>query len=168
MAQTPNYGWTYPAPGGSNGAWAGILNALFLAVDASLKAVETVATAALPKSGGALTGRTDLKTVSIARVDKGAISGAQAFDVATAQYFTLTLSGPLTPSFANVPVGTWAQAVVFRVTNGGAFVITWPGSIKWVSGAVPTLTANGVDLLGFITDDNGVTWRGLILGKDLR
>jgi hypothetical protein len=168
MAVTSNYGWTYPDVGGSNGAWGGVLNALFTAVDASLKTVENLASAALAKAGGVMTGRLDMKTASMAVVAKGSISGAQAFDIAVAQYFTLTVGGALTPSFTNVPAGSLAQGVIFRITNGGAFAITWPGSVKWVSGVAPTLTAAGVDLLGFITDDNGATWRGLVLGKDIR
>lgn len=168
MAVTANYGWTFPDVGGSNGAWGGILNTLYQAVDTSLKTVENIATAALAKAGGVMTGRLDLLTAQVARVDKGSISGAQAFDLATAQYFTLTVGGALTPSFTNVPAGTFAMGVIFRLTNGGAFAITWPGSVKWVSGAAPTLTAAGIDLIGFITDDNGATWRGLVLGKDIR
>lgn len=168
MAVTAFYGWSYPDPGGSNGAWGGILNALFVAADASLKTVENIASAALAKAGGVMTGRVDLKTSSMAVVAKGSISGAQTFDVSVAQYFTLTVGGALTPSFINVPAGSIAQGVIFRITNGGAFTITWPASVKWVSGAAPSLTVSGIDLVAFITDDNGTTWRGLVLGKDIR
>lgn len=168
MATTTNYGWTKPDVGGSTGAWGGILNSALDAVDAAVFSVSGVASAALSRAGGIMSGRLDLLTSSITRVDKGSISGAQNFDLALAQYFTLTVGGALTPSVINVPAGTIAQGMIWRVTNGGAFAITWPGSVKWVSGAAPTLTASGVDLLGFITDDNGTTWRGLVLGKDIR
>jgi len=168
MATTTNYGWTKPDVNGSTGAWGSILNTLFDAVDSALFTVSGVASAALSRAGGVMTGRIDLLTTTTARQDKGSISGAQVFDLAVAQYFTLTVGGALTPSISNVPAGTVAQGMVWRITNGGAFVITWPASFKWVSGTAPTLTAAGVDLLGFITDDNGTTWRGIVLGKDIR
>jgi len=168
MALTTNYGWTKPDVGGSTGAWGSILNTLFDAVDSALFTVSGVASAALAKAGGVMTGRLDIFTSSVKRIDKGSISGAQSFDLSLGQYFTLTVGGALTPSVANVPAGTIAQGMIWRVTNGGAFVISWPASFKWVSGSAPTLTVSGTDLLGFITDDNGVTWRGLVLGKDIR
>lgn len=168
MATTTNYGWSKPNVGGDTGAWGTILNTAIDAIDASLKAVENIATAALAKAGGVMTGRLDLKTSSQARVDKGSISGAQSFDLSLAQYFTLTVGGALTPSFINVPAGTLAQGMIWRLNNGGAFVISWPASVKWASGTAPTLTAAGVDLLGFLTDDNGTTWRGVVIAKDVR
>lgn len=168
MATTTNYGWTKPDVGGSTGAWGGILNNLFDAVDTAVFTVSGIASAALAKAGGAMTGRLDMLTSTITRIDKGSISGAQNFDLSLAQYFTLTVGGALTPSLINVPGGTTAMGMIWRVTNGGAFAITWPGSVKWVSGTAPTLTASGIDLLGFITDDAGATWRGLVLGKDIR
>lgn len=168
MATTTNYGWTKPTVGGDTGAWGTILNAALDAADASLKIIADIANAALARAGGVMSGRVDLWTATTKRVDKGSISGAQAFDLSVAQYFTVTVGGALTPSFSNVPTGTFATGLVFRLTNGGAFVISWPASVKWVSGAAPVLTAAGIDLIGFITDDDGATWRGLVLGKDIR
>ena len=168
MANTTNYGWTKPDVGGSNGAWGGILNTMADAIDSTVFTVSGVASAALPKAGGVMTGRIDVLTSSTARQDKGSISGAQSFDLSLAQYFSLTVGGALTPSFTNPAAGTVAQGFILRVVNGGAFAITWPGSVKWASGAAPTLTAAGTDLLGFITDDNGTTWRGIVIAKDLR
>jgi hypothetical protein len=168
MATTTNYGWTKPTVSGDTGAWGTILNAALDAADASLKLIADIANAALAKAGGVMTGRVDLWTATTKRIDKGSISGAQNFDISLAQYFTLTVGAALQPSFTNVPAGTFATGVVFRMTNAGAFVITWPAAVKWVAGTAPTLTAAGIDLIAFITDDNGVTWRGLVLGKDIR
>lgn len=165
---TANYGWTMPDVNGSTGAWGAILNALFVAVDATVAAVSTVANAAMPKSGGVFTNRIDVKTLSVARSDAGSVSGSVAFDISAAQYFSFTVGGALTPSFTNAASGTVAQGVMLRITNGGAFTISWPASLKWVGGTPPTLTVSGVDLLGLVTDDNGATWRGVVIGKDLR
>lgn len=168
MATTTNYGWTKPDVGGSTGAWGGILNNLFDAVDSALATVSSVASAALARTGGAMSGRLDMKTASMALNALGSVSGAYGFDFSAFQYWTLTIGGAFTPTFVGAAAGTLAQGVIFRITNGGAFSIAWPASVKWASGTAPTLTVSGVDLLGFITDDNGTTWRGLVLGKDLR
>lgn len=168
MSTTTNYGWTKPDVGGSTGAWGGILNATLDAIDSAIFTVSSTASAALARAGGVMAGRLDLKSTSAARIDKGSISGAQAFDVDAAQYYTLTVGGALTPSFSNPAAGTLAESIVWRITNGGAFVISWPASVKWAAGTPPTLTAAGIDMLGFITDDNGATWRGIVMAKDLR
>lgn len=169
MATTANYGWTLPTVAGDNNIWGGILNTLLNAVDTSLKAVETLATARLPLIGGVLTGRLDVKTASMAIQNRGTISGSTTLDLSIAQYFIFTVGAALTfTSFANAPPANLAVGIITRISNGGAFAITWPGSVRWVAGTPPTLTVAGVDLLAFITDDGGVTWRGLVLGKDIR
>lgn len=165
---TTNYGWDVPNVGGDTGAWGSILTALFDSIDATVKSVSDAAAAALAKAGGVMTGRLDAKTATMARVDKGAISGAQAFDIAAGQYFTFTVAGALTPSFTNPPAGQFAYGVILRITNGGAAVITWPASVKWPSGSAPILTAAGVDIIVLLTDDDGATWRGMVVAKDVR
>ena len=164
---TTNYGWTKPTIGGDSGNWGNELNTTLDSVDTTVKAVSDVANAALPAAGGVMTGRLDAKVSSGARVDKGSISGAQSFDLSGAQYFTYTVGGALTPSFTNVAPGTVFQGMIHRIVNGGSAAISWPASVKWPSGSAPSLTAAGTDLVAFITDDNGATWRGFVLGKDI-
>lgn len=166
MATTTNYGWTKPTVGGDTGAWGGILNALFDAVDTVVFAISAVANAALARAGGVMTGRIDVLTASMARADKGSISGAQNFDVSLTQYFTFTLGGVMTASFINPPAGTLVSAMAWLGTNLGSAAITWPGSVKWAGGAAPAFTAAGKDLLVFITYDNGTTWHGTLVSKD--
>lgn len=169
MAVTANYGWTLPTPGGDNNVWGGVLNTLLNAVDSSLKTIENLANARLPLVGGALSGRLDVKTASMAIQDRGSISGSTTLDLSVAQYFIFTVGAALTlTSFANAPPANLGVGIILRVTNGGAFAVTWPGAVRWVSGTPPTLTVAGIDMLAFITDDGGVTWRGLVLGKDIR
>jgi hypothetical protein len=57
---------------------------------------------------------------------------------------------------------------VLELTNGGAFAITWPGSVDWPGGVAPTLTASGKDQLVFTTRDAGTTWLGFVAGKDIK
>lgn len=168
MAVTTNYGWTKPTVGGDNSVWGGILNTLFDAVDSSLKTLENAVNTKLGYAGGTLTGRIDVKTASMAVQNRGNEIGSASFDISIAQYFIFTLVGGLTIAFTNAPPANLATGVIVRVTNGGAFTLNWPGSVDWVAGTPPTLTVAGVDMLAFITDDGGVTWRGLVLGKDIR
>lgn len=165
---TTNYGFNLPIVGGSVGAWATILNAFADAVDSAIKSVSDAAGAALAKAGGVMTGRIDSKTATMARVDKGSISGAQALDLAAGQYFTITVGGALALSFANAPSGQFAYGVILRVTNGGSSVITWPASVKWPSGSAPVLTAAGVDIVVLLSDDDGATFRGVVVARDVR
>lgn len=90
---------------------------------------------------------------------------ASAIDCSAGNYFTKTASGALTWTFTNVPASR-AFVVILELTNGGTGTQTWPASMKWPGGTAPTLTTSGVDLLGFITDDGGTTWRGVQLMKD--
>jgi hypothetical protein len=169
MAVTTNYGWTKPTVGGDNSVWGGIANTLFDAVDSALKTVENLANARLPLVGGALTGRLDMKTASMVIGGLSSLTGAVSIDVSTAQYFYGTVVGSISSmAFASPPPAGLAYGIILRLTNAGAFSVAWPGSVDWVSGTPPTLTVAGLDLLAFITDDGGVTWRGLVLGKDIR
>jgi hypothetical protein len=90
---------------------------------------------------------------------------ASAIDCSAGNYFTKTASGALTWTFTNVPASR-AFAVILELTNGGTGTQTWPAAVKWPGGTAPTLTASGVDVLGFITDDGGTTWRGVALMID--
>lgn len=90
---------------------------------------------------------------------------ASAIDCSLGNYFIKTAAGALTWTFTSVP-STRAFSVLLELTNGGTGTQTWPASVKWPGGTAPTLTTSGVDLLGFITDDSGTTWRGVQLMKD--
>lgn len=91
--------------------------------------------------------------------------GASAIDCSAGNVFTKTATGALTWTFTNVP-SSRAVVVILELTNGGTGTQTWPAAVKWPAGTAPTLTASGVDVLGFITDDGGTTWRGVQLMKD--
>ena len=47
------------------------------------------------------------------------------------------------------------------LTNGGAYTVTWPSSVKWAGGTIPSLTASGIDIITFLTVDGGTTWYGV-------
>ena len=90
---------------------------------------------------------------------------ASAIDCSLGNVFTKTATGALTWTFTNVPASR-TFTVILELTNGGTGTQTWPAAVKWPGGTAPTLVASGVDVLGFITDDGGTTWRGVQLMKD--
>ena len=87
-----------------------------------------------------------------------AVSGT-AVDCATGSYFTKTISGATTFTFANAPTGV-AYAFTFEVTLNGSNAITWPGTVKWPADTAPTITDGKTQVFVFLTDDGGTRWRG--------
>lgn len=160
MPATTNYGWTLPTPTGDRGAWGAILNTAFQSVDTKVKLAETTAGAALPKAGGTMTGRADLKTATVA----SAAITTGALDLAVAGHFVLTPPGTVALSFANVPAAGRFCAVILDIV-AGLGKVTFPG-VKWglSSGNVaPTLSAFGTDRIVLTTHDGGTTWLGVVV-----
>lgn len=161
---TTHYSLVKPEVAADAGAWGGHLNADLDAVDTQMKtnaddtaAAQATANAALPKAGGVLTGRVDLFSTQTKRSDLGTVSGSTELDLATAQVFTLTCGAVTTIFLSHVPTGTFVQAVLLKVTNGGGR-LTLPGTVKWAGGTAPTFTASGVDLIALVSFDAGVSW----------
>ena len=98
----------------------------------------------------------------------GSRSGAVQINLESGNYVSLTCVGAISWSFANAPTGDRAGSVILELTNGGAYTQTWPVSVKWPNGIAPTLVSSGVDVLVFITDDGGITWRGSLCIADSR
>jgi hypothetical protein len=85
---------------------------------------------------------------------------ANSVDCSAGNFFTKTAAANITWTFDNVPASR-AYGFILELTNGGAYTMQWPAATKWPAATAPTLTASGVDVLTFITDDGGTTWRGL-------
>ena len=107
-------------------------------------------------------GRLDLNGNFVSNITAVA---ASAIDCTSGNFFTKTASGALTWTISNAPASR-AYSFLLELTNGGTGTQTWFSGIKWPGGTAPTLTTSGVDVLGFITDDGGTTWRGVQLMKD--
>lgn len=85
-----------------------------------------------------------------------AISEAE-IDVSAGDVFTKTITENTAFTITGTPAGRTANFSLI-ITNGGAYNITWPSSVKWAGGAAPTLSASGVDVLSFVTPNGGNTW----------
>lgn len=98
----------------------------------------------------------------------GSGSGARTIDLTLGNYVSATSAGITTWTFSNPPASPRAGGFILELTNGGAAMQNWPGAVQWPSGTAPSLTASGVDVLVFITDDGGTTWRGVACMLDSR
>ena len=95
----------------------------------------------------------------------GNAEGTANINIESGNYVSVTATGPVTWVFSNPPASPNAGGLIIELTNGGNFTQTWPNSVAWPSGTAPTLTSNGVDVLTFITDNGGTTWRGSAAGS---
>ena len=111
-------------------------------------------------AGGTMTG-----AITALRETKVAM-GANDINLATGNVFTKTISGITTLTVSNWLSSGNANSFILELTNGGAFAVTWFAGVKWAGGSAPTLTASGVDILGFYSHDGGTTVRGIVLAKD--
>lgn len=80
--------------------------------------------------------------------------------------FTLTTSGNTTFTFSNPPTSGVAYGFTLLVIAGGTHSLTWPISVKWSNGVVPTEPAPGDDkMYSFFTFDGGTVWYGVLIGE---
>lgn len=99
-----------------------------------------------------------------------ALSGTTvAVDASLGNTFRLTMSAATTMS--NPTNGTDGQMILFEITSGGAFAMTWgSGTPAYVWGSdvtVPTLTQTSgkVDYVGFIFNSTAGKWRGIAYAR---
>lgn len=89
-----------------------------------------------------------------------ASSNSININCASGNYFLATANASAAViSFTNAPANS-AYGFVLVLSNGGSNSVTWANTPKWPGGVSPTLTASGVDVLTFFTNDAGATWRG--------
>lgn len=88
-----------------------------------------------------------------------------SYDLAVHRHWIMDkITGALTiTAFSNPPATNkvGAFSLIF-VCDGTQRIITWPSSVKWGGGVVPTpsTTNNYRDWYSFLTYDNGTTWVG--------
>ena len=94
------------------------------------------------------------------------MASGTAINLALGNFFKKTVGANTTFTFSNVP-GARVCAIALELTNGGAYTLTWPASVRWPAGVVPLFTAAGIDLLVFVTYDGGTTWYGVLTAAGL-
>lgn len=92
---------------------------------------------------------------------------ANNIDLALGNWFAKTISTATAFTVSNIPATNTVGSFILELINGGSQAITWWDGVKWPAYTPPTLTPNGRDVLAFYTHDNGVTWTGLVLGKNI-
>lgn len=98
----------------------------------------------------------------------GTISTATTINCASGSIVTATLGAAISIGITASASASTCRVCTLLLTNGGAYTITWNSAIKWAGGTAPTLTASGVDIITFLTVDNGATWRGALNGADFK
>ena len=117
----------------------------------------------LSKSGGIMTG-----AITAIRETQISLGASSAIDLSLGNLFTKSVNSSTTFSVLNFLSSGTSNSFILELVNAGAFTITWFNGIKWAGGAAPILTASGVDILGFYSYDGGVTWKGLVLGNNMK
>jgi hypothetical protein len=107
-----------------------------------------------------------LKTYKTGRLDLGSRSGAVNLDLSASNDFTCTVTAATTFTIINTPT-TGVVSFSLQLTGGGAYTITFANA-KYPGATAPALTSGGIDVITFITYDNGTNWRGSISMKDSR
>jgi len=79
-------------------------------------------------------------------------------DLSLGRVFVFTVSQATTLAFTNIPSASFACRIRLLITNGSAFLITWPAAVSWLAGIIPTFKASGVDEVELVTKDAGTTW----------
>ena len=100
------------------------------------------------------------------RIDLGTTSGTVNLDLSLSNDFTCTLNGNTTFNIINTP-STGVVGFSLQLNGGGSYTVTFTNA-KYPAATAPALTAGGIDVITFITYDNGTSWRGTVAMKDSR
>ena len=102
-------------------------------------------------------------------IDTVAASGATlTVDLADGNVHDVTLTDNCTFTFSGtVASRACGFTLILRQDGTGSRTVTWPAAVDWPGGTAPTLStaASAVDLLTFLTVDNGTTWLGFVSGQ---
>jgi len=93
--------------------------------------------------------------------------GTQDIDLTLGNHVSGTVDTSTTTfTFSNPTASDEFCGFTLKLTNGGSQTVNWPASVDWEGGTAPTLTAAGVDVLVFFTDNGGTTWYGGVFALD--
>lgn len=92
-----------------------------------------------------------------------ALAGTE-IDASLSEFFTKSISANTTFTFTGATASK-VQAFILKLTKSAGAAETWPASVDWAYATAPPLE-DGTHLLGFLSDDGGTTWFGLLLGAE--
>lgn len=114
----------------------------------------TTATSTYAKlaGGNTLTGVQKITAQQGGVVALGSLSGTRNIDLSTGSTFTGTVAGSTTFTFTNPPTTGYDTCIYLKLTNGGAYALSWPAGTKFANGTALSLTVAGKDLLAIWYD----------------
>ena len=91
-------------------------------------------------------------------------TGAVTLNATLGTYFYNTATtGIITFTFSGAAATGRVTTMTLELFGGGTNAPVWPASVDWPSGTEPTWST-GVDVVSFITRNNGTTWLGMLGG----
>lgn len=108
---------------------------------------------------------TSLGPVSELHQDLGTVFGDVSIDLSAGLSVSAGVGGVTTLTFANVPAGGTAT-VLLRLTNGGAYAVTWGMAPRWGNGMAPVLSESGADYIAFYHAEG--VWTGLLVASNVQ
>ncbi len=98
-----------------------------------------------------------------------ATTGTRILDMDLATYFFPSAdlgTAVITFQFDNPASSGRVSSFTMELLGADDATLTWPTSVEWAGGSVPSFTA-GRDILTFVTRDGGTTWYGFPSGRDM-
>lgn len=96
-------------------------------------------------------------------------TASTTLNLANANVFNVTLNVATTTfTFTGATAGRACSFAVYLRQGAANRAVTWPGSVRWAGGSVPTIstTANAVDIVIFESIDGGTNWYGSLVGNN--
>ena len=100
----------------------------------------------------------------------GNAGATETIDLANGNVHRIVLDANCTLTFSGSTASVACSFTLVVVQDAtGSRTVTWPASVDWPAATAPTLStaANKVDILTFVTVDNGTTWWGFLSGLAL-
>ena len=112
-----------------------------------------------------------LKNYKEQRANVAITGGSCNVNLSLANVFNVSMNANITSlNVSNVTASsdTVSGFTLILRADGTARSVTWPTSVQWPDSAAPTLTStnNKVDIVSFISDNNGTNWYGFVSGKN--
>jgi hypothetical protein len=130
-------------------------------------AVSTAVSPLAPLASPTFTGRAQSPAYSFSTSALGSVSGTQTLNLGLFTEFTMTITAATTFAFTNTLASNTSEVVFLKMTNAGAFTITWPASTKFAAKTAPTFTTSGVDIVGVLYDTDTATYMVLVVGLNI-